>query len=185
MTRKKFIKMLMWAGMSRNDAADCATLVQDAERPYYWVLGDLLNFHRQDFGNPLAWKKIRYTIIHGYNTPVCRFYREIDEVHELKDDRVAAAIEAGTAAKPGRVITLTTSTSPDALLKGFDWPPRPQPAAGCLYAIDPAPVEEPMGQWPKVNVSVSGTDKLLDALRQTIDQLDTLRYAIHSGGAEL
>jgi hypothetical protein len=78
MTRKKFIKMLMWAGMSRNDAADCATLAQEAERPYFWVLGDLLNWHRQDFGNPLAWKKMRRTIIHGYNSPQCRFWRRID-----------------------------------------------------------------------------------------------------------
>lgn len=140
MKRKKFIKMLMHAGMSRNDAADCATLSREARRPYYWVLGDLLNFHRQDFGNPLAWIKMRYTIIHGHGTPAHRFFSEIDEAHTLKDDRVAAAIEAGTAAKPGRVI---------------------------------------------VNISVSGTHEMLNKHRQTTDQLDALRYAIHAGGARL
>lgn len=84
MTRKKFIKMLMWAGMSRNDAADCATLAQNAERPYFWVLGDLLNFHRQDFGNPLAVPEVRRTIIHGYNSPYCRFCRAIAEAKQRK-----------------------------------------------------------------------------------------------------
>lgn len=82
MTRKKFIKLLMWAGMSRNDAADCAALAQDAGRPYFKVLGDLLNYHRPQFKYmTLAWLKIRYTIIHGYNSPARRFFANIDEVH--------------------------------------------------------------------------------------------------------
>lgn len=174
MTRKKFIKMLMWAGMSRNDAADCATLAQDAQRPYFWVLGDLLNWHRQDFGNPLAWIRMRRTIIHGYNTPVCRFYREIDEAHTLKDDRVADAIEAGTAAKPGPVIVVGTSATIDKILERLRWPNDPQPAAGCLYAIAPAPVEESATQWPKQNPI-----DIVDALRYSLERMQA--YA--AGGA--
>ena len=82
--RKKFIKMLMGAGMSRNDAADCAALAQDANRPYNLVEGDLLNFHRQDFGNPLAWTKMRNTIIYGYGSNprrvVMNYLREVSLV---------------------------------------------------------------------------------------------------------
>lgn len=100
MKRKKFIKMLMWAGMSRNDAADVAQLAQEAGRPYFKVLGELLNFHRQDFGNPLAWAKMRYTIIHGHNSPAGRFFANIDEMANHKDPAVEQALAAGTAAKP-------------------------------------------------------------------------------------
>lgn len=114
MTRKKFIKMLMWAGMSRNDAADCATLAQEAERPYFWVLGDLLNWHRQDFGNPLAWMKMRHTIIHGYNSQVSRFFREIDEVHKMDGSKVAEILEQGAAARPRLVIVgIDLANGPD------------------------------------------------------------------------
>lgn len=74
MTRKKFIKMLMWAGMHRNDAADCATLAQEAGRPYFGVLGDLLNFHRPRFSDPLVWPNVRHTIIHGHDSPVTLFF---------------------------------------------------------------------------------------------------------------
>lgn len=95
MTRKKFIKMLMSAGMSRNDAADCATLVQDAERPYFWALGDLLNFHRQDFCNPLAVPSVRRTIIHGYNDPYCRFCRAIAEENKRRAVQKANAYLTG------------------------------------------------------------------------------------------
>lgn len=95
MKRKKFIKMLMHAGMARNDAADCATLAQDARRPYYYVLGDLLNFHRRDFGNPLAWLKMRRTIIHGYGTAPARFFASIDEMRQHHDGKVYAALVAG------------------------------------------------------------------------------------------
>lgn len=88
MTRKKFIKMLMWAGASRNEAAVYAALAQDARRPYYLVLGDLLNFHRQHFGNPLAWKRIRYTIIHGYGTPAHRLLCNIDEWSRMPSAKI-------------------------------------------------------------------------------------------------
>lgn len=110
MKRKKFIKMLMWAGASRNDAADYATLAQNAGRPYFWVLGDLLNWHRQDFGNPLAWKKIRRTIIHGYNSVVCRFWRSIDE----RDGRVPAIPDIASAAYPyAFIVGIDLANGPD------------------------------------------------------------------------
>ena len=73
MTRKKFIKALMGAGMPRNDAADVAVLAQDARREYSQVLPDLLDHHRQDFGNSLAWDIMRPTIIHGYGHPLTAF----------------------------------------------------------------------------------------------------------------
>lgn len=85
MTRKKFIKMLMGAGMQRNDAADCAQLAQEAGRAYFPVLGDLLNYHLQHFKRPaigIMWLRIRGTIIHGANTPAWQFFRNIDEMHE-------------------------------------------------------------------------------------------------------
>lgn len=166
MKRKKFIKMLMSAGMSRNDANDCATLAQDAGRPYFWVLGDLLNFHRRDFGNTLAWLRIRYTIIHGHNSPACRFFAEIDEAHEMKDDRVAAALAAGTSAKSGPVIIMDT-VGP-VKWPSFDWPPQPAPMAGCAYAIDTTPVESVSNQWPKVNPSINA------------DIVDAIAYAVQS-----
>lgn len=93
MTRKKFIKMLMGAGMQRNDAADCAQLAQEAGRAYFPVLGDLLNYHLQHFKRPaigIMWLRIRGTIIHGANTPAWYFFRSIDEwdkvpvCHELQ-----------------------------------------------------------------------------------------------------
>lgn len=164
MKRKKFIKMLMSAGMSRNDAADCATLAQDAQRPYYWVLGDLLNFHRLDFGNNLAWLKIRYTIIHGHNSPACRFFTEIDEVHKMKDGRAVTALETGTSAKPVPVIKLDTVNP--VKWPSFDWPPQPAPMAGCAYAIDTTPVESVSNQWPKVNPNINA------------DIVDAIAYAV-------
>lgn len=100
MTRKKFIKLLMSEGMSRNEAADCATLAQETGRPYLLVSGDLLCFHRHHFGQPLAWIKMRYSIIHGHNSPPGRFFADIDEVHKMDGTAVAAAIKAGTAARP-------------------------------------------------------------------------------------
>lgn len=48
MKRKAFIKQLMAAGMSRNDAAECAALTANALRP------------------------VRLCIIHGHNTPAYR-----------------------------------------------------------------------------------------------------------------
>ena len=84
MTRKKFVKMLMWAGMQRNDAAACAQLAQEAGRAYFYVLGDLLNYHNQHFKRPafdLMWLRIRATIIHGANTPAWVLLRDIDEMH--------------------------------------------------------------------------------------------------------
>lgn len=103
MKRKKFIKMLMWAGMSRNDATDCAKLTQEAGRSYFRVLGDLLNFHRQDFGNPLAWRKMRCTIIHGYGSPPHRFFTKIDEWDSTRDAQVLRALwgrQAGREVRP-------------------------------------------------------------------------------------
>ena len=69
MTRKRFIKLLMWAGMSRNDAAICAEMARNAGRPYFKVLGDLLNWHRPQFKNMRpAWLQVWYTIAHGRHT---------------------------------------------------------------------------------------------------------------------
>ena len=84
MKRKRFIKLLMEAGMSRNDAADCAALTQNAGRSYFKVLGELLNFHRHQFNHRalcISWLKIRHTVIHGHNSTVGRFFANIDEVH--------------------------------------------------------------------------------------------------------
>lgn len=99
MTRKQFIKQLMGAGMTRNNAADCATLAQNAARPYLHVLGDLLNYHRPHFNNALFWLKMRHTIIHGHNTPAGRFFANLDEVHSMGNDAVHQAIVAGMAKK--------------------------------------------------------------------------------------
>lgn len=100
MKRKQFIKQLMAAGMARNDAADCATLAQNADREYFKVLGDLLNFHRHQFKYmTLAWIKMRYTIIHGRNTPAGRFFADIDEMHTLHDPHLARAMEQAAGRK--------------------------------------------------------------------------------------
>lgn len=107
MTRKKFIKALMGAGASRNDAADCAALTRDARREYSQVLPDLLNHHRQDLCNSLAWDNMRATIIHGYGTPPTRFYGKIDEASRWRDDKVYAKLVAGLAAKPQMVFVTT------------------------------------------------------------------------------
>ena len=71
MTRKKFVKHLMAAGMARNDAAECATLAQDAGREYSKVLGDLLNHHRARFKvrGLVGITPVRLCIIHGHKTP--------------------------------------------------------------------------------------------------------------------
>ena len=168
MKRKKFVKMLMHAGMSRNDAADCATLAQEAGRPYIYVLGDLLNFHRRDFGNPLAWLKLRRTIIHGHNSPARRFFAKIDEAHEMKDDRVAAALVAGMAAKPRTVVITMAAPNEDLLARLQDWTTQPQPAAGALITAPAAPEETASGQWPKVNPHLRA------------DALDAICYAVES-----
>jgi hypothetical protein len=99
--RKKFIKMLMWAGMSRNDAAGCAELAQASGRSYFRVLGDLLNFHRQDFGNPAALLRMLYTITHGYPVQPHRFYTKIDERDSIKDAQALYDSAVAVSAKPG------------------------------------------------------------------------------------
>lgn len=146
MTRKKFIKMLMWAGMSRNDAADAATLAQDAERPYFYVLGDLLCFNRPHFGDPLAWLKIRHTIIHGRNTPVGRLYARLDEASDMKNDAVYQALVAGVGKKRDTVIITTHSPPlPDSLYRQIVEHVRQTPPDK-LAAELPDP-----GLWPKKN----------------------------------
>ena len=70
MTRKRFIKLLMEAGMSRNNAAECATLAQEAQRPYTKVLGDLLTYHRAKFKQHyvLDDRRVHAAIVHGTNS---------------------------------------------------------------------------------------------------------------------
>jgi hypothetical protein len=70
MTRKKFVKMLMEAGMSRNNAAECAKLAQEAQRPYTKVLGDMLTYHRAKFKQHfvLEDRRVHAAIIHGTNS---------------------------------------------------------------------------------------------------------------------
>lgn len=172
MKRKQFIKQLMAAGMSRNNAAECATLAQEAERPYFKVLGDLLIYHRPVFKrrHVLNYRKVRGSIIHGTNSRAFKaLYGRMDiyEVHKMGDIKVAEALEAGMSAKPGHVVVLTTSKDPDALLKGFDWPPQPQPVAGCLYAIDTSQAEDMSEMWTKENP-------------HTADALDAIRYAVEA-----
>ena len=72
MTRKRFIKLLMEAGMSRNNAAECAMLAQEAERPYTKVLGDLLTYHRAKFKQRyvLDDRRVHTAIVHGTNSAV-------------------------------------------------------------------------------------------------------------------
>lgn len=168
MIRKKFIKMLMHAGMSRNDAADCATLSREARRPYYWVLGDLLNFHRQDFGNPLAWIKMRHTIIHGHGTPAHRFFSEIDEASKMDGSQVAAVLEAGMAPSPRPVVIINPGYAAIDWSR-FDWPPQPQPAAGCLHAINTGLGADMIAQFQRENPN--GAD-LVDALRYAVEEMD-------------
>lgn len=169
MTRKKFIKMLMHAGMPRNDAADCATLAQEAGRDYNRVCGDLLNFHRRDFGNPLAWMKMRGTIIHGYGTPPTRFYAGIDEAHTHATPAINAILTQGMAAKPRPVVITMAAPNEDFLaLLDEIWPPQPQPVAGALIAAPAAPEETASGQWPKVNPHISA------------DALDAICYAVET-----
>ena len=167
MTRKKFIKILMSNGMSRNEAADCATLAQEAGRPHLLVSGDLLCFCRHCFGNPLGWPKMRRHIIHGHAALINRVCADIDEVHKMDGTAVAAAIKAGTAAKSAPVVIVGTSATMEEMLK-HNFPPAPGPAAGCAYAIDLTPVEEPVRQWTKENPHAK------------TDALDALTYAIEA-----
>ena len=78
MKRKKFIKMLMWAGMSRNNAAECASLTQAARRSYFRVLGDLLTFHRDKFKMRyiLDDMRVRSAIIHGTTSRTYKILHE-------------------------------------------------------------------------------------------------------------
>ena len=71
MKHRKFVKQLMAAGMSRNNAEECAALAADARRPLYWALGDLLNHHREKFQmrHVLDAYPVRAAIIHGHKSP--------------------------------------------------------------------------------------------------------------------
>lgn len=70
MTRKKFIKILMSEGVSRNEAAACATWASAARRPYLLVSGDLLCFHRKHFKTPNLWWKAFRTIVQGHKLAI-------------------------------------------------------------------------------------------------------------------
>jgi hypothetical protein len=158
MTRKKFIKMLMWAGMSRNEAAKAAALAQEARRPYFNVLGDLLTFHRHHFGYPLAWLKIRYTILYGYHGLPPIYLPDIDEVHDMDAAAVFKAILAGTAKKPKRVaVTSYRPLVPDSVYSRV---------VEELRQKDPVQLASELpatGLWPKKNP-------------HRHDELDALRY---------
>ena len=86
MKHKKFVKMLMHAGMSRNNANECATLTHNAQRPYFVVLGDLLNHHRAKFqqDHVLDDRRVRTAIIHGTNSRVYGLlYGRITKLYEV------------------------------------------------------------------------------------------------------
>ena len=102
MKRKKFIKMLMWAGMPRNMAGDCAQLAQEAQRPYDHVLGDLLNKYRHLFTCPwlLNIMGARAAIIHGNETPAGRFFQLRDEWDAMDCPDLYDVIKAGMAERP-------------------------------------------------------------------------------------
>lgn len=93
MTRKKFIKMLMWAGMARNNAAECAQLAQEARRPYFNVLGDLLTYHRAKFKQHyvLDDRRIRTAIIHGTNSMVYKLLYGAMVIREIYEVSLVAA----------------------------------------------------------------------------------------------
>jgi hypothetical protein len=151
--RKKFVKMLMWAGMPRNMAGECALLAQDAGRPYDHVLGDLLNKWRHLFTCPwlLNICAVRATIIHGNNTAPGRFFQKIDEWDVEAIAGLYEAAMAGLAKKPRPVIV----TTDDPLVQNsfFHWAmeqikKEPQPA---MAAAQPDP-----GLWPKNNPHMDG-----------------------------
>lgn len=90
MTRKKFIKSMMGAGMSRNLANGCARVVQEAGRDYYRTEGDLLTFHRRDFGNVLAYPDIINTCRCGHNHYIaCRRPMVITKIKPITVSLVA------------------------------------------------------------------------------------------------
>lgn len=152
MNRKKFIKMLMCAGMSRNNAAECAQLAQEAQRPYFKVLGDLLVYHSAKF----------------------------KQHHVLDDRRVHAAIIHETNSKVYKVLCGTAYIEPQPAAPvvvvpgvacidwgGIDWTPQPQPVAGFLYAID---------ESGTMKVTHQGLAKD----RESVDALDALTYALEA-----
>lgn len=156
MKRKKFIKMLMWAGMSRNDAAGCAKLTQKAGRSYFRVLGDLLNFHRQDFGNPLAWLRMRYTIIHGYPVEPHRFYTKIDPVDAIIDAHALYARAVGMSAK---------LAPPAAYMVGIDLATAPDITA---YKPDLRPDHVIINAEPVLDVTKKTATELADEIMEQL-----------------
>ena len=143
MTRKRYIKLCMALGVSRNAANRMAKAEQDGKVPY-----------------AESWQYINA----HHRVP---YLADIDEMHDTGDSRLAGILEAGMAAKPGPVIVINSGTWPENWRPRFDWPPQPHPAAGCLYAIDTTPKEEPSEQWPKLD-------------QHLIDMLDALRYAVEA-----
>ena len=122
MTRKKFVKMLMWAGMQRNDAAACAQLVQEAGRDYFHVLGALLCHHNQHFKRPafgVMWLQIRGTILRGANNAPWFILPDIDEMHLHKDDSTLLAMQTGLAKVADAAISFGRSWR-DALCSTVD-----------------------------------------------------------------
>ena len=96
MKRQTFIKQLMAAGMPRNMAADVATLAQEARRPYFNVLGDLLNHARQLFSCSwlLSVMRVRSLIINGYGHPATHLFRDIDEWGKMDTGTRERALQA-------------------------------------------------------------------------------------------
>jgi hypothetical protein len=162
--RKKFVKMLMWAGMPRNMAGECALLAQESGRPYDRVLGELLNKWRHMFTCPwlLSICAVRAAIIHGSNTAPGRYFQKIDEWDVEAIAGLYEAAMTGLAKKPHPVII--TTADPLAQNSLFRWAmeqikKEPRPA---LEAALPDP-----GLWTKRNPHLDGYNisvSLLDEL---------------------
>lgn len=87
MKRKTFVRMLMGAGMSRNNANEVAKLAHESGRAYFRVLDDLLCFHWHKFKMRfiLDDMKVRTAVVHGTLTPVYRMlYSYFDEFGVLQ-----------------------------------------------------------------------------------------------------
>ena len=149
MKHRKFVKQLMSLGLDRNGAEMCAAHSRRIREPY---ADGLARFQR-------CLREIEAGAIIGSDesgTP---------DNFNIATVKLAAHNLKTADPEPVPVTVMTGASFVD--WRGFDWPPQPQPVAGCLYAIDTAAFEPTNCEWPKENP-------------HTIDALDALRYAVEA-----
>lgn len=142
MTRKRYIKLLMSLDIERNKAAAMAKAEREGKTPY-----------------AEAWQYINAY----HKVPALA---DIDEMHETGGNLVERMMATGCSARPCPVVVVPGTVALNGeILNGIDfgWPPQPQPAAGCLYAIDTTPPEDTGRQWAK--------NDALDALRYAVEEM--------------